>query len=72
MLESSKEKHRHTCVPKQEAELGWWVQQCRQLYNNSKLTNDQCEQLDAFDGAEAKLVRNSFQGKPVGTWDDKL
>jgi len=65
MLESSKKKHRHTCVPKQEAELGWWVQQCRQLYNNSKLTN-------AFDGAEAKLVRNSFQGKPVGTWDDKL
>jgi len=76
MLENFKEKHGHTCVPKQEAELGWWVQQCRQLYNNSKLTDDKRERLEAigfvFDGAEAKRVRDSFQGKPAGTWDDKL
>jgi len=76
LLETFKEKHGHTCVPKQEAELGWWVQQCRQLYNCNKLADDKKERLEAigfvFDGAEAKRVRDSFQGKPSGGWDDKL
>ena len=76
LLETFKEKHGHTCVPKQEAELGWWVQQCRQLYNGNKLADDKRERLEAigfvFDGAEAKRVRDSFQGKPSGGWDDKL
>jgi hypothetical protein len=76
LLEMFKEKNGHTCVPKQEAELGWWVQQCRQLYNSSKLADDKRERLEAigfvFDGSEAKRVRDSFQGKPTGGWDDKL
>jgi hypothetical protein len=76
LLESFKEKHGHTCVPKQEAELGWWVQQCRQLFNNNKLADDKRERLEAigfvFDGAEAKRVRDAIQGKPAGCWEDKL
>jgi len=76
LLEAFKEKHGHTCVPKQEAELGWWVQQCRQLYNSGKLAEDKRERLEVigfvFDGAEAKRVRDSFHGKPIGTWEDKL
>lgn len=63
-------------MPKQEAVLRWWVQQCRQRYNNSKMTDDRHERLEAIrfvsDGAKARHVRDSFRGKPVGTWHDKL
>ena len=76
LLQTFKQTHGHTCVPKQEPELGWWVQQCRQLYNSNKLADDKRQRLQdvgfIFDGAEAKRMRESIQGRAVNNWDEKL
>jgi len=76
MLEAFNQLHGHVCVPKHDAELGWWVQQCRQMHNSGKMPDDKRERLERLGfvwcGQEAKRIREQAEGKTVSSWDDRF